>query len=127
MTHHPTDPQPQPPPPPPAAANRRGGRRMPPRAGVMVTCRPSAMDVGPSHTVAVLDLSDAGARLRLRGPLKPGQTAVLTLEGAYNGKTVRREARVRWCGPAAADGTAVVGFAFDKPVGYAELTHFVRM
>jgi hypothetical protein len=107
--------------------NRRAGRRMPPRSGTTVVCRPNVMDVGPSLTVAVLDLSDAGAQLRLRGPLAVGAAATLTLGGSYVGKSVRRTARVRWVGPPAADGTVPVGFAFDAPVRYADLTHFARM
>jgi hypothetical protein len=92
-----------------------------------VACRSNAIDVGPDVAVAVLDLSDGGARLRVRGALRLGLAVSLTLEGTYNGQTVRRTARVRWCGPPAADGTCVVGFAFESPVPYRELIHFVRM
>jgi hypothetical protein len=107
--------------------NRRASRRMPPRSATTVTCRPNAMDVGPSLTVAVIDLSDTGAQLRLREPLKPGQTVTLTLGGSYVAKSVRRQAQVRWVSPPATDGTVLVGFAFDSPIRYADLTHFVRM
>ena len=112
---------------PAPAVNRRGGRRLTPRSNTSVACRPNVMDVGPNVTVAVIDLSDSGVQLRVKGALPVGQVAVLTLGGSYNGKSVRRTARVRWCAPVAADGTARVGFAFDSPVGYAELTHFVRL
>jgi hypothetical protein len=107
--------------------NRRSCRRLAPRAGLKVILRSNALDIGPNLALAVLDLSDTGARLRVRGALRPGQAVSLTLEAGGNGKAVVRPAKVVWSTPAGSDLTADAGFQFEKTVSYAELHHLARI
>jgi hypothetical protein len=107
------------------AANRRAGRRLPPRARVKVTCRKGSLDLGPNLAVTLLDISQSGARLVVRGELAVRQEVFLTLEGAASGRQARRLAEVVWCVPVA-DGASCVGLRLQKPLPYADLDHFAR-
>ena len=55
-------------------------RRRPARGRVRVVCQKGAMGLGVNLAVALLDVSESGARLILSGPLQRGQEVSLTLE-----------------------------------------------
>jgi hypothetical protein len=70
--------------------------------------------------LALLDLSESGARLVIREALTLGQRVYLVLEGPAGGRPVRRQGTVAWSVPAA-DGTHCVGVKLLRRLGTEEL------
>jgi hypothetical protein len=76
-------------------------------------------DLRPDVALALLDLSENGARLVIREALAPGQRVYLVLEGPV-GRPARRQGAVAWS-VAAADGTYCVGVKLLRRLGEEEL------
>jgi hypothetical protein len=100
-------------------AESRRLRRRETKPGVQVTCRPGSHGLGADLALSVLDISEEGARLRLKAPLQPGQEVEVTLQGVGTPRPVRMPARVAWS-VAAADGSHCVGLAFEKTLTYRD-------
>ncbi len=106
-------------PPQAPAKNRRAEFRRVPKGSVKATCRKGTLDLGPSIALAVLDISQAGIRLRLGQGLAPREEATVTLEGLNTPRPLRRVCRVVWCREE--DRAFVAGLRFDKPLSWMEL------
>lgn len=91
----------------------RTGIRYPPRPGTKAACRAEAPATGPDTALAVVNLSDAGARLRLREPLEVGQLVEVDLLAPAWRQPVRRSGVVVWSREFE-DGTCQAGIFFAK-------------
>ncbi len=75
----------------------RGFRRLSANAKVRVTChKKGAADAAFNLIIGVLDLSEAGARLLVAGPLQVGDRIVLGLREPSIPRGLTREGRVVW-------------------------------
>ncbi len=101
-------------------ANRRADRRRSAKRSTKAACRRGTLGLGPSLTVAVLDVSQTGCRLLVTVPLEKGQGVEVTLEAMGGYRPVRGLASVVWCVPAA-DGNHCVGLQFEKALSYLDL------
>jgi hypothetical protein len=106
-----------------SGAEPRGSRqvrRWQPRRQARVACHRGLSDLRPDVALALLDLSESGARLVTREALAPGQKVYLVLEGPSGGRPARRQATVAWS-VAAADGTFCVGVKLLRRLGPEDL------
>src|SRR5438270_11601284 len=106
-----------------SGAEPRGSRlirRWQPRRQARVACHRGMSDLRPDVALALLDLSEGGARLVTREALPPGQRVYLVLEGPASGRVARRQGEVAWS-VAAADGTHCVGVKLLRRLGAEEL------
>lgn len=103
--------------------NRRRARRQGPAGTTRVRAYANALGLGPNVALAVLDLSETGARLLLKQEVPAGREIEVRLEG--NSRSVKALARVVWSVPAA-DGSFCAGAEFAKPLAYAELSALAR-
>ncbi len=106
-----------------AGSGQRGGRlirRWQPRRQTRIACHRGMSDLRPDVALALLDLSETGARLVAREALEPGQRVYLVLEEPSGGRTARRQGMVAWSVPAA-DGTHCVGIKLLRRLGPEEL------
>jgi hypothetical protein len=109
-----------------ARRNRRKARRQPARSCARVLCYGNALGLGRNLTVAVLDLSESGIRLRTRAPLEPAQEVQIELEGLGHARPLTLPSRVAWS-VAAADGTWCVGLQFPRPLKYSDLINLAKI
>jgi hypothetical protein len=79
------------------APERRAGDRRPPRPGTRVEVRRGQLGMGPDVALALLDVSEAGARIRLKAPVRPGDAVEVALWPPGGARSVRGPARVVWC------------------------------
>jgi hypothetical protein len=77
-------------------------------------------DLRPDVALALLDLSEGGARLVTSEALPAGQRVYLVLAGPGGGRAARRQGVVAWSVPAA-DGTHCVGVKLLRRLGSEEL------
>jgi hypothetical protein len=98
----------------------RAGRRWQPRRQARIACHRGLSDLRPDMALALLDLSESGARLVTREALTPGQPVYLVLAAPTGGRPARRQATVAWS-VAAADGTFCVGVKLLRRLGADEL------
>ena len=108
-----------------SGAEQRGGRlvrRWQARRQARVACHRGMSDLRPDVALALLDLSESGARLVTREALAPGQQVYLVLEGPNGGRPARRQAIVAWS-VAAADGTFCVGVKLLRRLGADDLRY----
>jgi hypothetical protein len=99
-------------------ANRRTPRD-PANAQVKAEHRKGAGGLDGCPAVSVLDVSQTGVRLVLPEVLPQGQEVEVLLWGPGLPGPVKRLGRVIWCLPRS-HYAAVAGFAFDKPLSFAE-------
>jgi hypothetical protein len=102
--------------------NRRLNRRRPAKRSVQVACRKGALGLGPNLAVAVLDLSEEGARLLLKAELPPRQEVELDLTAPGVSRPWVTMADVVRCVPVG-DGTFEVGLRLRRRLSYADLSH----
>jgi len=81
--------------------------------------------MGANIAAGVLDVSEAGARLLLKEELPVGHEFEVILDSPGS-RSVKILARVIWSVPAA-DGTFVVGTAFQARLSYADLHALARV
>jgi len=70
--------------------------------------------------LSVLDVSESGLRLLVKGPLSPGDEVEISLEGTAQAKPFKMTAQVAWALPTA-DGSYCVGVKFQRDLRYADL------
>jgi hypothetical protein len=109
----------------PPEKNRRTSPRRSGKGGVQVACRMNALGLGPNVAVALLDVSDAGARLTVRTPLLPGQEVEVELCGIGRGRPVKILAEVMWCVASTATEFQV-GLRFRRYLTYQDLQELGR-
>jgi hypothetical protein len=100
--------------------NRRGSLRRQAKRASKVSCYKGALGFGPNLTLEVLDLSEGGARLRVKEVLEKGQEVVLQIIGLGYRVPIKVQAMVIWC-VAAADGSHCIGARFAKSLRYGDL------
>jgi len=103
----------------PPSNRRRSIRRRATRT-VRVTCHQGAFGLGPNLATALLDVSESGARLRLKKALETGGEVEVGLQGPGHSRPLKQIARVIWS-VASADGDFVTGVEFQKYLRYADL------
>ena len=79
--------------------DRRGGARRPAKPGVRAELRRGSLGMGPDLGVSLSDVSADGLRLRLRGPVRAGEEAEVSL-WPPDGRAIRMRGRIIWCRPA---------------------------
>jgi hypothetical protein len=103
----------------PQTERRRATRRPAPPGARAVVHLGTA---GPSTDVALglVDVSEDGAGLRLRTPVRPGESAHLALWSPDRSEPIRRWAAVVWCRPAPG-GSFRAGVTFRRPLSPDDL------
>src|SRR5262245_66304704 len=107
-------------------ANHRVGPRRVPKGGSRAAGRRGALGLGPNIVLKLLDISETGARLLVKEPLKVGQEVEVSLSAPAGFREVKVLARVVW-GLATADGAYCVGVQFEKRLAYAALQDLSRL
>jgi hypothetical protein len=107
-------------PPKEPAKNRRAVRRRSAKRSVRVNCTANAIGLGPNIALSLLDVSEAGARVVVKEPLKPRQEVEVTFCGIGHRKPVRVVADVVWCVPAG-PGTYLIGLRLQRYLTYQDL------
>jgi PilZ domain len=100
--------------------NRRHSLRRQPKVRVKMICRKGSHDFGANIAVALLDVSESGARLVVREELPAQQEVSISLEGPNHRRPVVRQGKVVWSVPAAESGHCV-GVNFEKYLDYKDL------
>jgi hypothetical protein len=96
-------------------ADRRLHPRRSPRPGARAEVRRGALGAAPDVAVGLLDVSEGGARVRVRGRLRPGDRVLVSVFPPGGVWVAGGPAEVRWCEPAV-DGTSAAGIRFDRPL-----------
>lgn len=95
-------------------ANRRDARRLPPRQSTRAGCF-VAGSTTPDLLLSLLDLSQSGARLILRGSVAVGTELELSLESPQLPQPLRVPMKVVWSLPLT-DGRHCIGARFVQPM-----------
>jgi PilZ domain len=105
-------------------ADRRLFDRRAPRAGTRIEIRRGAMGLSPDVVIELIDLTEAGAKVRIRGHVRRGDRVLTRLSALGQAWVAGGTAVVRWClvGP---DGTALVGVQFERPLDARDLAELV--
>jgi hypothetical protein len=87
----------------PPVRERRRVPRLPAPPGVRAAVHLEAPEEGTDVALGLIDVSEDGAGLRLRAPVRPGEETYLALypPGGVDLVLVRRRAAVVWCRPEA--------------------------
>jgi hypothetical protein len=109
-----------------AVRNRRLNRRQVPKGSMKATCHRGPFGLGPNIAVAVLDISESGAQLVVKEPLKPGQAVEVGVVGLGRLRPIKLPAVVVWCA-AGADGNHLVGTRFERALSHADLLALARV
>lgn len=98
--------------------------RRPAKRNAKVLAFRNGLGVGPNVGLAVIDLSESGARLRLKEELPIGREIEMNLEGPGM-RQIRLYARIVWVTPEA-DGTFLAGASFEKSLNWTDLVALTR-
>jgi hypothetical protein len=96
-----------------AVPERRSARRRLARAGVRAEVRRGPMGMGPNLAAGAVEVSESGARVRLKVAVPVGEEFQLGLWPPSCLRAIRGSAVVRWCRPTR-DGAFVVGVKFRR-------------
>lgn len=104
----------------PRLERRRSGRRAA-RPWVKAELRVGgAADLGPDLGLGLLDVSEDGARVRVRAAVQPAGAVEVVLWPLGMTEPIRRRAQVAWCRPGI-QGTFLVGLRLAEPLTAEEL------
>jgi hypothetical protein len=103
-------------------AERRRALRRPVRSGTAAGCRAGTLGLGPDLALAVLEVSEDGARLTVTAALAAGEEVEVSLLPPGLSRPLVRFADVIWCAPAGGS-SFWVGVRFREPLTYADLLH----
>jgi hypothetical protein len=106
--------------------NRRLAHRRRPKIRIKVTCRKGGLDLGANLAVALLDVSESGARILVKEAMPINQEASVSLESPSHTRPVFRLGNVIWSVPAA-EGGHCVGINFHKYLTYKDLLFFANL
>jgi hypothetical protein len=104
-------------------AHIRNGRRSvrrAPRSSTRVVGFGGKLGLGPNIATHILDISETGARLRVREQCARGQEIELHLISISHRKPIRLHAEVIWCN-VAADGEIYVGVQFRRSLPFRDV------
>jgi hypothetical protein len=110
----------------PRTSNRRLSQRRHPKRSTKPYCYPNALGLGRNIALAVLDVSETGARLMVREALEPGREVEVGLEGLGHRRPVKCTGRVIWS-LETAEGTYCVGIHFQRALPYADLLQLANI
>ena len=85
-----------------------------------MTCHKGTLDMGPYLAIALVDISDIGARLTVRTVIEKGQTVVITLEGREHVRPIKLLASVNRS-EQDADGVWQLAVLWEKRLTFAEI------
>jgi hypothetical protein len=108
-----------------AAHNRRTSCRRTPKGGTKVRCFKGLMGLGENVALSLLDVSEAGACLVVKGELPVGQEVEVHFEGPAQRRPAKAPAVVIWA--VAADRGWCVGLRFERRLPYADLHPLARI
>lgn len=108
-----------------ARPDRRRAPRRTPKINTEARSYRGPLALGPDIAVAVLDVSEIGAKLLLKVELSIDQEVEVHLEHpAY--RVVKVPGRIVWCRPSV-DTTFVAGVEFHKRLNWGDFTHLAKM
>jgi hypothetical protein len=99
--------------------NRRLHLRRRPKGTTRVTCSRGGLGLGPNIASGLLDISETGVRLLVRGPVVLTKEVSVTLESPQYRKPLRLVGRAAWC-LATVEGLYCVGIEFEKRLKYMD-------
>jgi hypothetical protein len=88
---------------------------------VRVTCHKGLHDIGPNLAVALLDISEIGARLTTKTILDKGQTVSITLEGREHHRPIKLTATVVRSEEAGEEGLCRLAVLWEKRLVFSEV------
>jgi hypothetical protein len=106
--------------------NRRAARRRAPKGCTRLVCHKGLMGLGADLAVALLDVSEYGARVLVQAALAKGQEIEIELESLAHSRPLKRLANVTWCVPTI-HGSWCAGVRFQKILTYADLHGVARV
>lgn len=104
---------------------RRAARRRLARSGVRAELRRGILGMGPNLAVGLVELSETGARLRLKTTVQAGEEVEVALWPPVGLRSLRGPATVRWGRPAR-DGTYLVGVRFRRRLAASDMAHLAE-
>lgn len=107
-----------------SSRNRRLSPRRSAKQSVKTVCSKGAFGLGPNIALALLDISETGARLIIKEARKPLQELEVCFLPPGHTREFKMPSRVVWCVPTA-DGNFCIGVQFDKYLNYAALQEIV--
>lgn len=102
----------------PNSPDHRRLRRKPAKRGTGVSCRKGTLGLGKDLAVAVLDVSEEGARLLVKEEVAVGVEVEITLIGVGVNKRVVRVGVVVWCKPESTNFS--IGVKFRDRMSYVD-------
>ena len=109
-----------------AKRNRRVSPRRSPKGATRVSCRRGCLGLGPNIAVTLLDVSETGARLIVKGALIPGQEIELGLLAPGCVREYSVPGEVVWS-VETASGAHCIGVQFEKRLSYSAVQDVGRL
>jgi hypothetical protein len=82
------------------------------------------MGLSPDLIIELIDLTEAGAKVRMRGHIRRGDRVAVKLIPPSKAWAADTTAIVRWC-LVESDGTALAGIQFRRPLAAPDLSELV--
>ena len=105
--------------------DHRIGRRRAIKRRVGVSVRSGSLGLGPDLGGGLVDASEDGLGIRLKGAVTAGQEVTIEISLPGVSKPFRVVAEVRWCRPNM-DGSFLAGVRLRRRLPYASLTDLTR-
>jgi hypothetical protein len=104
---------------------RRAFPRRIPKSGTRVVCRKGTLGLSPNLALSLIDLSEWGVSLLIKGTLRQGDEVEVALSAPGCGRDIVRFGDVVWtlAGP---DGTCRVGVRLQKRIEFSQLQDLGR-
>lgn len=104
---------------------RRSNKRQPARSSVLIEVRKGRRNLGPNLAIHLLDLSEAGAGVFMKGELQENDEVEIRLSISGVRTSIKRIAKVRWV-TKLETGYFIVGLHFETQIPSADVSNFVR-
>ena len=104
---------------------RRANERRPARSSVLIEVHKGRRRLGPNLAVHLLDLSEAGAGVFMKGALQQNDEVEVRLSVSGVRSSIKRIARVRWV-TKLETGYFLMGLQFERPIPSADVSNYVR-
>ena len=103
-----------------SGSNRRAAARRSPKRTTQVICYANALGLGPNIAVALLDVSESGARLKVKVPIELNKEIEINLTGIGHRQPLKVIGQVVWCVPIEG-GSHAIGVKFVRYLPYRDL------
>jgi PilZ domain len=87
---------------------------------VKISCHKGMSDLGANLAIALVDISETGARLTVKSTLEKGQMVAIALEGREHVRPIKCTATVVRS-ETDADGSCRIAVLWDKRLSFSEL------